>query len=393
MTDYTSGPGTPDGTDHGNPRSDLQGRKGVEAVPPGYRDDPHGYRDDDISLFALLGGILRHRWAIVGITALVTAVVVIHTVVTFTPTYTADAAFMPQGARDSGSGGLRSLAGQFGVTVPGDGGSDSPEFYADLLGSRTILGPLVSDTFTVGSLGGGGERRGTLAELLEVDGRSPEAVRLNTLEWLRDEAVSRRSELATGKVSFSVSTPWPQLSAELAERLLRQVNDFNLQNRQSQAAAERTFIEGRLDETRRELEEAEGALRRFLEANRQFSSSPELVFEHDRLQREVALRQSVVSALSQSFEEARISEVRNLPVITILESPEVPIRHDGRGLALRGVLALFLGAMLGVGYAFVRELQTSARKSGDPDFQAFDQVWQETLNDLRGPFRRRSETS
>lgn len=326
------------------------------------------------------------------ITLLVTALVVIITVVSFTPTYTADAAFMPQGARDSGGGGLRALAGQFGVSVPGDGGSDTPEFYSDLLGSRTILAPLLADSFTVRGRGSGEVRRGTLAELLEVEGNSPEEVRLRTLEWLRGDAVSRRSDAATSKVSLSVSTPWPELSAELAERLLEQVNDFNLRNRQSRAAAERVFIEGRLDETRRELEEAEGALRRFLETNRQFSSSPELVFEHDRLQREVALRQGVVSSLSQAFEEARISEVRNLPVITILESPEVPIRHDGRGLALRGVLALLLGGMLGVGYAFIREVGSSARASGDPDYQAFDEVWQETLDDLRGPFGRRSRT-
>lgn len=349
--------------------------------------------DDEISLFALLSGILRHRRAIVAITAVVTIAVMTYTLVTFTPTYTADAAFMPQGARDSGTGGLRSLAGQFGVTVPGEGGTDSPEFYADLLGSRTILGPLLADSFTVQDRAAGQERRGTLAELLEVEGDSPEEIRLSTLEWLRDDAVSRRSDVATSKVSLSVSTPWPELSVELAERLLEQVNDFNLQNRQSQAAAERVFIEGRLAETRQELAEAEGVLRRFLETNRQFASSPELVFEHDRLQREVALRQGVVSSLSQSFEEARISEVRNLPVITILETPEAPIRHDGRGLALRGVLALLLGGMLGVGYAFVREVGSSARASGDPDYQAFDRVWQETLDDLRGPFGRRSRTS
>jgi uncharacterized protein involved in exopolysaccharide biosynthesis len=51
----------------------------------------------------------------------------------------------------------------------------------------------------------------------------------------------------------------------------------------------------------------------FLQANRQWANSPDLTFQHDRLERDIALRQQVYTTLVQSFEQARISEVRDTP--------------------------------------------------------------------------------
>jgi len=92
--------------------------------------------------------------------------------------------------------------------------------------------------------------------------------------------------------------------------------------RQSQAAAERGFTEERMAEAQEELRAAENELQRFLQNNRQFQNSPELVFQHDRLQRRVAMRQQVYTSLVQSYEQARIDEVPNTPVITVVEYAE-----------------------------------------------------------------------
>ena len=47
----------------------------------------------------------------------------------------------------------------------------------------------------------------------------------------------------SGVVTFEVETFNPQLSAKIAQRLLDLLNRFNLETRQSQAAAERRFTE------------------------------------------------------------------------------------------------------------------------------------------------------
>jgi uncharacterized protein involved in exopolysaccharide biosynthesis len=49
-----------------------------------------------------------------------------------------------------------------------------------------------------------------------------------------------------------------------------------------------------------------------------------------------------------------MEEVRDTPVITVLERPVVPIRPNSRHVMQRLLFALIVGAMVGVFLAFVR---------------------------------------
>ena len=46
------------------------------------------------------------------------------------------------------------------------------------------------------------------------------------------------------------------------------------------------------------------------------------IFGHDRLERQVSVRQELVTAMAQAYEQARVDEVRNAPVITVIDQPE-----------------------------------------------------------------------
>src|SRR5690606_31231281 len=107
------------------------------------------------------------------------------------------------------------------------------------------------------------------------------------------------------------TTPWPELSELLNRELLNLVGEYNMQRRQSNAAAERSFVEARLEESRHELVGAESDLKSFMEQNRRFDEAPQLRLEAARLQRRVDLRQQVYASLAQAYEQARIEEVRN----------------------------------------------------------------------------------
>jgi uncharacterized protein involved in exopolysaccharide biosynthesis len=161
------------------------------------------------------------------------------------------------------------------------------------------------------------------------------------------------------------------------------VNQFNLQTRQTQAAAERRFVEGRLEEAQAELMQAEEVLESFLQRNRAFSNSPQLQFEHDRLQRVVAQRQQVVNSLTVAFEQARIDEVRDTPVITIVEPPQVPALPDRRRLVLKVVMALVIGAtvmgILAISTDFVRRSESTEPN----EFAEFQKLKGELVGDLR----------
>ncbi|MEX2466904.1 MAG: Wzz/FepE/Etk N-terminal domain-containing protein, partial [Gemmatimonadota bacterium] len=322
-----------------------------------------GIADDEISLWEVLAVLLRRRGVIVASTFVVAALAVTFALLR-APSFSTSASFQPQGTEASQSQ-LLALASQFGVNVGAGGGELSPAFYAELLTSREILLRVAESDFQVE-----GETV-RLVDLLEIEDDT-EALRLKqAIEWLRESAISVQTGRETGIVTVEVATDWPDLSFQIAERVLHEVSRFNLETRQSQAATERSFIEARVDNAQRDLQEAENELQAFLQANRQFQDSPELAFQYERLQRNVSLRQQVYTTLVQSFEQARIAEVRDTPVMTVLQPPFMPPGPDERRLKLFLALGLVLGAMGGTVLAFVVEAFTRPG-SGDPareDFQ------------------------
>jgi len=343
---------------------------------------------DEISLLDLLNVLLRRRGVLVAATGAVTVLTLL--VILLTPrSYTATTSFIPQ-MSEAGASRLAGLASQFGFQVPTQSPGETPAFYSELVESREVLGPLAraeltfrqeedEEVFTT---------TGTLPDLLEIDEELDPAVRQQAaMRWLRGEAVSVSTGRETGLVEVSVQTPWAGLSELLARRILERVNAFNLQTRQSRAAAERGFVEDRLAEARDSLRAAEDRLESFLESNRQFlanrSSSPELTFRHERLQRQVAMQQQVYTSLAEAYEQARIAEVRNTPVITVVESPERPVRPDSRQGVLKLALGVILGGMLGVFLAFGQEFMHRARSDEDEEYQEFSTLWAQTRADVK----------
>lgn len=264
-------------------------------------------------------------------------------------TYTSSAAFM--GASSSMSpAGLSGIAAQFGVRIPTGDATQSPQFYHDLVRSRALLDSVVGSRFQYRAEGA--IRTGTLEELLGATGSSPGIRRENAIAAL-DATTSTAIGRETGVIRVSVSTVSPQLSAAVVDRMLELINEFNLKTRQSRAAAERRFAEARLSAVEAQLRAAEERLAAFRRENRQYLNSPELIGQSERLQRDVATRQQVYTSIIQAYEQARIDEVRDTPVITIVESPYVPVRPDRRGLLrlaiLGGVLGLIAGMVVALG--------------------------------------------
>jgi uncharacterized protein involved in exopolysaccharide biosynthesis len=327
--------------------------------------------------------LLRQRWLVAAVTA--GLVVVVSAVSLLQPRrYTSTSALMPQARRVSAA--TSALAAQFGLNFLNSEATESPAFYADLARSRQVLGALARTRFSwsEGDSTGGG----TFVELYGVRGATPalqeyEAVKkLGT--WVTTQVVQR-----TGVVRLSVRARQPELAMQMNARIIELLNEFNLRTRQSQAAAERRFTEQRVRDVQADLRGAEDRLQAFLQRNRDYRGSPELSFQFDRLQREVMLLQQVHSSLSQALEQAKIDEVRDTPVLTVVESPVLPVRPDGRGTTRRAVFALLFGLLAGSLLAVGREIGSGAASAGDPELEELGAVWREAVRDLL-PFRRRS---
>lgn len=323
--------------------------------------------DDEISLWEVLAVLVRRRRLIVSTTVLaVGAALAVAFLVA--DRYTTQASFRPQGSEASASQ-LMALAGQFGINVPGGGEEASPAFYAELLTSREILRRAADREYAIEGLG-----MVHLVDLLEIEEDTEALAVEEAIEELRDHHVRIELGRESGILTVEVTTEWPELSKALTERLLDEIQVFNLETRRSQAAAERVFIEARVDSAQAALLGAEASMESFLQANRRYEDSPELIFQQERLQREISLRQQVYTSLVQALDEARISEVRDTPVITVLQAPFLPPGPDDRLWLLAIALGVALGGVGGVVSAFLIEAVRQPA-SDDPARQDFQRTW------------------
>ena len=297
--------------------------------------------------------------------------------------YTARASFVPQEPMMS-QGLFSQLAAQVGLGAISGGGETSPQFYADLLRSTEILRDVVTHEFASSATG---DSAGTLLGYFRI-GADESFGTMKAVEKLRD-VLGVDVDRVSGVVRLEVHTKSPELSAAILERMIELVSDYNLQRRQSQARAEREFVERRLAEARAELDAAEEGLAAFYRANRRFEESSELVAQEARIEREVSIREELFRTLSQSFESARIEEVRSTPVITVIDRPAETVQPRRRGTIRKTILALLAGAFFGLGLAFGREYVEIARQTRPGDYNRFAAAWREFTDRFR---RGRSRT-
>ena len=345
---------------------------------------PYG---DEISLLDVASLVLRRRrlilvWTLMGaLLALVVALV--------SPLeYTATASFVPLGGNQRGLSEVFGVAQQLGFTIPQSGGAEqSPAFYQDLLQSREILDGVVRSGFEV--VTAAGVTQVDLADKFEIEGETADERNAHTRRYLAEKVISVSVGQVTGIVTVSLRTDEPELSAAIGRRLLDLISDFDRETRRSQASAERGFAEGRLEQLLVELSTAEDSLKAFLVENRQFFNSPQLTFEHDRLRRQVDMRQELVTGMAQAYEQARIEEVRNTSVITVIDQPEPPALPDSRYKLLKLLLGLTVGLMAGLGVAVIRELGERAKNEESEAYDEFQQVLKDAKGDLFGIRRSR----
>lgn len=313
----------------------------------------------ELSLLAIGAVLFRRKWLVAGI-ALVGGLVGA-TIGLLTPIrFVSSATFLPQAA-GAPAAGLAAAASQLGLNVPSASGTWGPGIFVQVLESRSILEPIATERFKVPEQSG---HESPLPDLLGF-GKLREPMRTEmTLRALQGRVVSATEDRRLGTVTLHVMAPWPSLAQTLAQRLLTAVNDFNFQTRKSQASAERQFIEGQLAEAQSSLLASENRMQAFLSANRNFGNSPQLTFERDRLQRDVSLRQQVYTSLVQSREDARIREVRDTPVITVIEAPALPLERQPRGTATKAIGGLLLGAIVATILVFAVEALERADENG-----------------------------
>ena len=300
------------------------------------------------SLARLVGPVLA-RWRTVVGTGFVVAAIFAAWSITRARAWTSTASFMPESPAANAS--LSSIAVQFGVSVGSDPGQ-SLQFYTDLLSSREILLQVARGPYEIP--GADSAHQGSLYAVYRISEPTEPLRRDALLKRLRRDIHATNSP-KTGVVSVAVAAPTPGLAQSIASNLISAVGAFNVGRRQSRAGAEREFLESRLADAKSKLLVVQNELQAFMQTNRAIASSPRLTFDQNRLQQQQSTAQQQVSALTTAFEQARLEEVRNTPVVTVLETPDLAARPDSRG----GLRNTILGAILGMLIASIATVMTA----------------------------------
>jgi len=256
----------------------------------------------------------------------------------------------------SGSlGGLAGLASQFGVNVPSGAQADlsSPSLYPELLRSRTFAEKILDKEFYLDEYG----KKLPLLSILTHGDKPPKYGRdtlvTEAVELLNEEYLSFDQDPKSTFSVIKVTAPEPRFAKELADVVLAELEALNRYFKSETVSEKNTFIENRISSVEGDLEASELALKDFNERNRQISS-PALLLEQERLDRDVEVQKGIYLTLKQQLELVKIEEVQETSVVQILDTPQIALGPSNKNLKLNVLLAGILGLGLGMMLGFIR---------------------------------------
>lgn len=162
-----------------------------------------------------------------------------------------------------------------------------------------------------------------------------------------------------GYLTLSATTLDPKLAAQLTKKaqalLQNSITEFKIEKAKNQLE----FIQERYNEKKKAFEEAQAALARFRDSNKNVTSALARTQE-EQLQNEYQLAFEVYSQLAQQLEQAQIQVKEDTPVFSVLKPVTVPLEDNTSGM-MTLVIWTFLGAIIAVGWVFGKELLNSIK--------------------------------
>ena len=165
-----------------------------------------------------------------------------------------------------------------------------------------------------------------------------------------EEAIEKLDELITvyeedsGLISASVLAEEPELAADIANYISEYIVKFITERQIYHAAENRIFIDGRLKQSKIDLNTDEELLTEFRKKHPLALDTPELQQDRARLIRNIEVNQQVYITLRQQLEIAKIEELKNRELIEVLDKadPAVDRAHPRRMLIVISTLFCML---------------------------------------------------
>ena len=344
---------------------------------------------DEIDLIEVIRHIWNGRWFIVKVTV---AFIVLGLIIAFTTTeqFKSEARLLPE-IRDTRGGAsalLRQFGGLGGINLPLGEGADAirPDLYPDVLKSTPFFMHLMEQPVTLHQeseiteitvfnyvdehMGGGGIIslvkkytiglprtfmrwiRGSKTEEVYSPALAGEIPHLSRAQFtatiiLRNR-ISANIDQRTGVISISAEFPDRRVAAQIAQYSVEYLTDYITDYRIHKAQKDLAFVKERHEEKKQEFHQAQVALARFQDANRNIVSAAAQT-EVQRLQDQYNLAFNVYNGLAQQLEQSRIKVQEETPVIKVLEPVSVPVQRSKPRRSLLVIVFFVLGSLASIG--------------------------------------------
>ena len=151
-----------------------------------------------------------------------------------------------------------------------------------------------------------------------------------------------------------------QLAADVANEITSQLDIFTRIKRKTNATLQREFIEQRLTQVQKSLSAAEDSVWQFRETNRRILDSPQLLILQARLDREVQVQTVIFIELKKQIEIAKIEEIKDIPLINVLDAARVPVIKTSPHRLIILILTLIISTVISsiwIGLEFTKLLK------------------------------------
>ena len=326
-----------------------------------------------ISFAEVLAAVRRRQRLLMAILGIV-GVVTVGVLLALRDYYSSTISLVPEARQPSGIGQLGGLAAIAGLSLGSLGSGQTPQFYEAVLRERPIRYAVVLRSYpTRGLRNQLGVDSITLVKLFARKDRGiydllrpprTEADRIARAAKKVSRFTDVDVDIKSGIVHLSVSYWDRDIAADIANAYADELVRLNAETRQTQARARRIFLDGRVERAEQDLRRAEDAVRSFMERNRTYESSPALRFEYTNLQRALTVQQELYLDLRRQLDAARISEVDDVPALSIIERAIPAQRKSSPNRSLFLTVTLVATGLLAGGAVAIWEYRTRLFPSG-----------------------------
>jgi len=212
-------------------------------------------------------------------------------------------------------------------------GGESTFKYSNLMNSKSFLALIVNNEYIINS------EKTNLIDFFELS-KSLNPLNLfykwtltenEYLKYLEFKAMDKIIDAATfsdtddGLFVFSIALKESSASFEIANKIIKEINQFSINNIQENAFQKRLYLEKRVDNINIDILKSEIELQEFLNINKNFNDSPKLLLDYNRLKMNLDLNYQVKSKLIVEIEILKASELKDNSQLIILDAPNESI--------------------------------------------------------------------